>query len=68
MPCLMHSNGVTFLVGHNLGALFEAADDAVDSVVEVLLLDCNLVVACSNECRLVAHVGDVGSRETWSLP
>ena len=67
MSCLVHGDGVALFLGHYLRALLKTANDAVDGVVEILLLHCHLVVASSDEGSLVAHVGDVGTRETRCL-
>ena len=53
--------------GDDLVFLFQSADDAVDGVEEVLLVDEFLVLAGGHQRGFVAHVGDVGARETWGL-
>ena len=68
MPCLVYSDGVTLLLGNDLGALLQAADDAVDGIHEVLALHSLLLAAGSDEGSLVADVGDICSRETGGLP
>ena len=57
-----------FLVGrHHLGLLLQTANDAVDSVEEVLLAHGLTVVASGYQGGLVAHVGNVGTREARRL-
>ena len=53
--------------GHHLGLLLQSADDAVYGVEEVLLLHALLAVARCYESRLVADIGNVGTRESRSL-
>ena len=44
--------------------LFEATDNAVESLVKVVHIDCLFVFTCGDECCFVANVGDVGTCET----
>ena len=68
MACLVDSDAALLVGGHHLRGLFESADDAVHGVEEVLLAHVAAVVAGGDECRLVAHVGDVCTREARRLP
>ena len=60
-------DGTLFFVGHDACFLFQTADDAIHGVEEILLCHGLAVVTSGDECGLVAHVGDVGTRETGSL-
>ena len=68
--------GMTRLVVGNLALLgsrddliltLQAANDAVDSGQEILLGNEFLIVAGSDQCRLVADVGNIGTRESGGL-
>ena len=67
MSSLVDSDGSLLRVCHYLCLLLKSADDSVNGIEEVLLAHGLAVVACGNECRLVADIGNVGSRETRSL-
>ena len=60
-------NGALFLLRHDARLLLQTADDAVDSVEEVLFRDRLAVVAGGDECGFVADVGDVGTGKSGSL-
>ena len=67
MTSLVDGNGLLLVGGHHLSLLLQSADDAVDSVEEILFGDKFLVVAGGDKCGLVANVGNVGPREARSL-
>ena len=64
---LVICNGATLLGGDYLVALLQAADNSVDSSHKVLLLNIWFVVTSSDECRLVADIGNICARETGGL-
>ena len=64
---LVDGDGALFGLGHHLGLLLQTADDTVDGIEEVLLLNRLRVVAGSDEGSLVADIGDIGTREAWRL-
>ena len=58
----------TLLVGsHHLSLLLQTAYNTVYCIEEILFAHSLLVVACSNEGCLVTNVGNICTRETWSL-
>ena len=68
MARLVNGDGPLLRRRHHLCLLLQSADDAVHGIEEILFLHTALAVARGDEGRLVAHVGDVGARETRSLP
>ena len=60
-------NGTLFFVGHDACLLLQTADDAIHRVEKILLRHGLAVVTSGDERGLVAHVGDVGPRETGRL-
>ena len=67
MAGFVDGDGTLFFVGHDARFLFQTADDAIHSVEEILLRHGLAVVTSGDERGLVAHVGDVGTRETGRL-
>ena len=67
VSCLVNGCCIALLGGHHGILLFEATHDTVDSGQEILLCDLFLVVAGSDQCRLIADISDVGTRETCRL-
>ncbi len=67
VPCLVISHRAFLLVGHYLVLAFQTAYDTVHRVHKVLFAHFLVAVARSNQCRLVAHVGNVRTRETRGL-
>ena len=67
MARFVEGYGALFFVGEYLGLLLQSADDAVYGSQEVLLAYRFLVMAGSDECSLIAYVGDVGTRESGCL-
>ena len=65
---LVDGDGAFFLLGHHLRGLLQTADNAVHGIDEVLFAHLFRAVACGNEGRFVADVGDVGAREARCLP
>ena len=63
----MESDGALLLQGHDLCFLLKTAYYAVHGIEEVLSSYRLLVAAGGNEGCLVAHVGDVGTREARRL-
>ena len=63
----MEGNRVLFVVGDDLGALFETSNDAVDRIQEVLVRHEFPILARREQGRLVAHVGDVRTTESRGL-
>ena len=55
------------LLGHHLGLLLQSANDAVHGIEEVLLAHFLTVMAGSYQRGLVAHIGNIGTRETRRL-
>ena len=55
------------IVGHDLVLTFQTADDTIHSVHEILLAYFLTFPACRYQRCLVAHVCDVGTRETRGL-
>ena len=55
------------LCSHDFGLLLQSTDDAVYGIKEILFAYRILIMACSDEGCLIAYVGNVGSREAWSL-
>ena len=64
MSHLMESGQALFLRGHDRLLAFDASDDAVDGLDEVLVFDNALVLPGRRQGRLVADVGDVGAGES----
>lgn len=67
MSGLVYGNGAFLLGRGDFGAFFQSADDAVDGIHKILFLYPLFVFAGSDEGGLVAHVGDVGTREAGRL-
>ena len=63
----MQGYGLLFFLCHYLRLLFQSADNAVDGIQKVLFAYGVLVVPCCYQCRLVAHVGNVGTAEPGCL-
>ena len=68
MASLVDGYGVLLLACHHLRLLLQSAYDAVDGVVEIFHVDLRLAIAGSDEGRLVADVGDIGTAEARCLP
>ena len=62
-------DGYCLLLGisHNLGLLLKTADDTVNGIEEILLAHRLAVMSRGDKCRLIAHVSDVGTRESRCL-
>ena len=56
-----------FALRHHLGFLFEAADDSVNGIEEILLAHGLTVATGSNQSGFITYVGDVGARESRCL-
>ena len=67
MAGLMNGDGTLFALRHHLGFLFEAADDSVNGIEEILLAHGLTVATGSNQSGFITYVGDVGARESWCL-
>ena len=67
MTGLVDGDGTALLLGDDLGAFFQSADDAVDGIHEVLTLHGLFLATGCDEGGLVADVGDVGTREARRL-
>ena len=67
MAGLVQGNGLLFGSRHHLGLLFQTSDDTVHCRQEILTADMRLVVARSNQCRLVTYIGYVRTTETRRL-
>ena len=63
----MIGDAASLLRGGDAGPFLEPADDAVDGIHKVVLLDEAFATACGDQCGLVADVGDVGAGESWGL-
>ena len=63
----MDGDGALLGLCHHLRLLLQTTDDTIDSIEEVLFLHGLAVMAGCNQCSLVADIGDIGTRETWSL-
>ena len=68
MPSLVIGDGLTLIVGDDLGLLFQSTDNSINCIHEVLTLHSLFLASSGDERRLIAHVGDVGSREARCLP
>ena len=68
VSCFVVGDGTFLFEGHYLVFLLQAAYYPIDSIEEVLLTDGRAIFTCGYKCRLVAHVGDVGTRESGCLP
>ena len=64
---LVNGRCVALLGGHYGILLLQTAHDTVDSGKEVLLRNQFLVVTSSDQCRLIADISDVGTREASRL-
>ena len=64
---LMISNGHFLLSGRNLVFLLQTTNDSVDCIEEVLFLHRFLIAPGSDKSRLIADIGNVGTREARSL-
>ena len=64
---LMDGDRAALIFGDNLGAFFETADDAIHGIHEILALHMGFLATRSDKRSLVAHIGDVGTREAGSL-
>ena len=67
MAGLVQGNGLLLGCRHHLGFLFQASDDTVHCRQKILAADMRLVVARSNQCRLVTYIGYVRTTEARSL-
>ena len=63
----MQSDGTSFCFRCNLGFLFQTTDDAVYRIQEVLLAYEFLPVAGSDQCSLIADIGNICTRESRCL-
>ena len=68
MSCFVQGDGTLLGGSHDLGLLLQTADDTVDGIQEVLFSYRLPVTTGSDKGGLVAHVGDVGTRESRCLP
>jgi len=60
---LVVSDRLLFLGRHDAGLALETGNDSFDCRLEMFKLDRLGCLACGNESRLVANVGNVGARE-----
>ena len=60
----MNGDGTLFLGGDDARAPLQATDNAIDSVVEVFLLNVFLGMTGGDEGCFVTDIGDVGARKT----
>ena len=67
MASLVYCDGTLLLCREHLCLFLQSSDDTVYGIQEVLLLHGFLVVSCSDKSRLVAHVGDICTRESRCL-
>lgn len=67
MTSLVECDASLLLCCHHLGLLLQSAYDTVYSIEEVLFAYALLVVACCYKGCLVAHICNIGSRESWCL-
>ena len=63
----MQSDGTSFSFRCNLGFLFQTTDDAVYRIQKVLLAYKFLSVAGSDQCSLIAYIGNICTRESRCL-
>ena len=64
VSCFMQSDGASFCFRCNLGFLFQTTDDAVYRIQEVLFAYEFLSVAGSDQCSLIAYIGNIRTRES----
>ena len=67
MTSFVESNCFFLLWRDDFIFLFKAADNAVNSIEEILFFYLRFIVTCGNQCSLVAQIGDIGARESWCL-
>lgn len=67
MSRLVVGNRLLLLRRNNLVLTLQTTDNTVDRIEEVVLLDLTLVAPRGDQGRLVADIGDIGSRETRRL-
>ena len=67
MTRLMISDATFLLSGHDLVLALQAANDTIDCVHEVNFRNSFLPLPCCNQGRLIAYIGDIGTRESRRL-
>ncbi|OPZ14197.1 MAG: hypothetical protein BWZ06_01159 [Bacteroidetes bacterium ADurb.BinA261] len=65
---LVDGNRFFFVLSDNFILFLQSADDAVHGIKKIFFLNKLFVSSGSDECCFVAHIGDVGSRKSGSLP
>ena len=64
---LVNGSFVHILASHQHRLVFQAQRHLIDSLVEVSHRHSLAVLACGEDCRLVAHVGNLRTAHTWGL-
>ena len=67
MTRLVISDATFLLSRHDLVLALQAANDTIDCVHEVNFRNRFLTLTCCNQGRLIAYIGDVGTRESGRL-
>ena len=67
MTSLVISDAAFLLSRHDFVLALQATDDTINSVHEVNFRNGFLALTCCNQGCLIAHVGDIGTRESGRL-